>query len=357
VSPVVVTGDILRVGPTRRADQWVNIGWMKRLLEPALSLAVAGAAIEELVWVSDVSEFDGAMVYAAHGLKPSQEAWACLFHAEPNGLALAYLAEFFDGALVIGFELSPYLRRALEALGVVYVDLCIHPVRYLEDLLLYAASNDVRITERLQAFEVTDADLRLRSTFLAGVWRGQGYAPPRRHSAALLCLQTPRDRVLVDRGGFVGLEAYLPELQQLRSSVDRLYIKPHPLERNEPALGVLTDHLRGVEVVSRNFYEMMARDQVDEVWSLSSGTSIEARGLGKAGRHLFRDYYEWPGNRAGGGAPVAVMEDVLWPDFWRQVLEPVAPVTAPGGYRRGAATGTLRRTLGESWDFAKWLSP
>lgn len=354
MSRILVTGDILRLGPAGRADQWVNIGWMRRLLEPALNLAVEGAGIAEMAWVSDVSEFDGAMVYAAHGLQPGQDAWAALFDATPNSLALGYLAEFFDDALVIGFELSPYLRRAFEGLGLTYVDLCIHPIRYLEDLLVYVASNDPRISERLGAFEVTDADLRLRSTFLAGAWRQQGYIAPRRHSAALVCLQTPRDRVLLDKGRFVSLGDYLPQLQRIRASVDRLYVKPHPLERNEAAIGVLTDHLRGVEWVERNFYEMIARDQIDAVWSLSSGASTEARALGKTGEHLFRDYFQWPGNRAGGGRPVAVMDDLFWPDFWRQILEPVLPVTPQGGYRRGAVKGTLRRTLGQAWDFAKW---
>lgn len=354
MSRLVVTGDILRVGPAGRADQWGNIGWIRRLLEPALSLAVEAASVVEMAWIYDVSEFDGAMIYASHGLTPGQDTWAALYDETPNSLALGYLSEFFDEGLVIGFELSPYLRRAFEALGLTYVDLCIHPIRYLEDLMVYIASNDPRITERLAAFEVTEADLRLRSTFLAGAWRQQGYIAPRRHSAALVCLQTPRDRVLLDRGRFVSFADYLSDLKTLRASVDRLYIKPHPVERDEAAIGVLTDHLPGVEWVEGNFYEMVARDQIDAVWSLSSGASVEARALGKTGRHLFRDYFAWPGNHAGSGRPVAVLDDLFWPDFWRQVLEPALPVTPLGGYRRGAVKGTLRRTLGQAWDFAKW---
>ena len=352
---LIVTGDILRVGPAGRPDQWSNIGWLKRLLSPALEIATGSPQIDKVTWISKTSEFDGSMVYAAHGLQPGLLGWAELFHKEPNALALAYMAEFLEGAVVVGFELSPYLRRALDGLNSTYIDLCIHPVRFMEDLLLYAASNNEDVSKRIQDFALTNADFRLRSTFLAGAWRRQGYVEPRRHSAALLCLQTPLDRVLIDQGQFISIKQFLPRLREIRSSFDRLYVKQHPIDNNDAAVGFVMDHVRDIEVVDKNFYEMIARHEVDDVYSLSSGTSIEARHLGLKGHHLFRDYYECLDNRAGGGPYHPVMDEVLWPDFWRKVLAPVTHVTPLGGYRRAVGKETLRRTLGQAWDFSKWV--
>lgn len=351
---IVVTGDVLRVGPAGRPDQWVNIGWLKRLLAPALEIATGAGEIEKVTWIAHASNFDGSMVYAAHDLEPSAGNWAALYHQEPSSLALAYLAEFFQGATVIGFELSPYLRRALNQLNATYLDLSVHPVRFMEDLALYISSNNQAISDLVEMFALSDADLRLRSTFLSGAWRQQGYVQPRYHRAAMICLQTKFDRVLIDRGKFVSIEQYLPQLKEIRREFDRVYVKPHPHGSSESGVGFIIDQLDDVEIVHKNFYEMIARHDIDDVYSISSGTSTEARFLGLQGHHLFRDYYTAEENRAGGGVYHAVMDDVLWPDFWRQILSPIMPVTGLGGYRKYTGRDTLRKALGQSWDFSKW---
>lgn len=351
---IVFTGDVLRVGAAGKPDQWGNIGWLKRLLAPALEIATGSSDIEKVTWIAHASDFDGAMVYAAHDLEPSAASWAALFHQKPNDQALAYLAEFFENVTVIGFELSPYLRASLDELNSIYIDLCIHPARFMEDLALFVSSNSKEVSNKAREFGLSEADFRLRSTFLSGAWRQQGYVQPRFHSAALICLQTTMDRVLIHEGRFLSIERYLPQLLEIRKRFDRVYVKPHPLGSSESGVGFIIDHIDGVEVLNRNFYEVIARQEIDVVYSISSGTTNEARYLGLEGYHLFRDYYEAEENLAGGSVYHAVIDEVLWPDFWRKVLSPVMPVTSLGGYTPHKGAGTLRKALGQAWDFSKW---
>ena len=353
---LIITGDVLRVGPAGRPDQWTNIGWLRRLLGPALEIATGGIVIEKVTWISQASDFDGSMVYASHQLKPSHHSWAELYHQEPNNLALAYFADFFQDATIVGFELSPYLRRALDAVNATYIDLCIHPVRFMDDLAFYVSSNNNAISSTVSDFALSDADFKLSSMFLSGAWRKQGYVHPRFHSAALLCLQTVYDRVLIDQGRFVSIERYITQIEEIAKTFDKVYIKPHPHCSNEYSVGFLHDHFDDFEIVEKNFYEMIARHDIDKVYSISSGTTVEARYLGLDGHHFFRDYFATRENHAGGGAYQAVMDDVLWPDFWRQVLSHIMPVTNLGGYRQHKGKATLRKTLGQSWDFSNWAS-
>lgn len=351
---LLITGDVLRTNLTGKPDQWSNTGWLRRLLSPALQIATNNCPVREVSWVKEMTEFDGTMVYAAHGLEASTSSWAKLFAATPNALALAYLEEFFSGSFVVGFELSPYLQYALIELGVTYIDLCIHPVRYMEDLLLYACSNSKIVTERLESYALTEADFRLRSSFLAAAWRREGYIQPRKHTAVMLCFQTPYDRVVINDGRFVSVADYISEIHALRASVDRFYIKPHPYETSKLSENIIIDQVQDVEIIDRNFYEIIARGDVDSVLSLSSSTSIEAAYLGLEGRQLFRNYYDYAPNLAGGGKFTPLLNDFLWPDFWRSVLEPHMGVTKMGGYRSSSGEGILRRSLGQAWDFSKW---
>lgn len=356
IQKIIFTGDILRVNASGKSDQWTNIGWLRRLLSPAIKIAVQNCTVEEVSWVNGVSAFDGSMIYAAHGMPADAQSWAVLFYSAPNDLALAYMSHFFQGSLVIGFELSPYLRAALDVIGVDYIDLCIHPIRYMEDLMIYASSNNGSLASALSSYALSDVDLHLRSSFLAAAWRSQGFIQPRKHTAAMLCLQTARDRVVIgDDCRFRSIEMYLDEVLALRESVDRLYVKPHPHEKDLSSLNVVVDAIPRVEIISTNFYAILARSDVDLVVSLSSGTTTEAMFLGARGRHLFRDFYEHEGNLAGGSPFYPLMDDFLWPDFWRTVLSNQFSVSPKGGYRRSTTTGTLRRSLGQSWDFAKWL--
>lgn len=351
---ILFTGDLLRVGPRGNPNQWGNVGWLQRLLGPAIEIASGQDRIGNVSWVHNQSEFDGSMVYAAHGMKPSAYAWAQLFHAEPNDLAIEYMREFFADRLVIAYELSPYLRRVFERIGCTYIDMCLHPVRFMEDLMINIASNNEAIIRKVNDHKVTEADFRLRSTFLAGAWRAQGLLKPRSHKASIICLQTTLDRVLIKDGEFTNISSYLEPLRAVRSKVDRLYVKPHPVERNEFALGFLFDNIENVEIYNGNFYEMIARHDVDSVYSLSSGTTTEAKYLGVESGHFYRDYYLAEENRAGASHYCAVMDDYFWPDFWRHILSPYMKVTPAGGYKRSYGKQTLRKTLGQSWDFEKW---
>lgn len=351
---ILFTGDILRVGPRGTPNQWGNIGWLQRLLGPSIEIASGCQNIGNISWVHNQSDFDGSMIYSAHGVKPSPYAWAKLFHAEPNELAVEYMREFFEGSLVIAYELSPYLRKAFDRIGCSYIDMCLHPVRFMEDLMMNIASNNGAIIKRVQDYKITEDDFRLRSTFLAGAWRSQGLIRPRTYKASIICLQTTLDRVLIKDGEFTNISGYLTELKKVRSDVERLYIKPHPIERNEFALGFIFDNIDNVEIYSGNFYEMIARNDVDSVYSLSSGTTTEAKYLGVESGHFYRDFYLAEENRAGGSHYCAVMDDYFWPDFWRHILSPYMKVTPKGGYRQAYGKQTLRKTLGQSWDFEKW---
>ena len=141
LSGVTITGDFVRSdGQGRPGEGDRSIVWLfdalKRQIARASALPVhvltARGCADLYRWVERARPPAQADAY-----------WAAVYHALlPDAALEEILLPRLRQQFVVGHELPPYLLRLLDRLGVPYLDLRIHPVRFLDDLLFAARASD-----------------------------------------------------------------------------------------------------------------------------------------------------------------------------------------------------------------------
>lgn len=134
-SRIVVTGDIVRPSQiATESHQNVNINWLHSILEWPLR---AATQIEPEKLLGAPNGFELDRFYNHFELAASQDSWAKLYRrAECPPAAETMLVERLSNAVVVGFELSPLLAGILDRHGIPYVNVVIHPIRFLDDIFL-----------------------------------------------------------------------------------------------------------------------------------------------------------------------------------------------------------------------------
>lgn len=348
---IVVAGDVLRPQDEAfRPAQAGNILWLHRLLRRPLA-AATGLPVEPLAWLEQ-GGFDTPGLYAAAGVAPDITGWVALFDAEalPRAAAERLAAPFADAAVVVGFELAEVQKRLLTHLGVPFVDLNIHPVRFGPDVFFAVQTNHAGIAAELAPFHAEDHVFEPWADLLAAMAVKTPIHPPVTEGV-LLVGQTRVDRALIRQGRLLDLSAFAPALHRALGPEGRVLFKPHPYNADGFGLHAAGVPLHRLREVQDNAYLLMAQDRIARVVGVSSSLVEEARHFGKEGVFLGTPPFRLARDTRdlAPGMHASVVEAWLWADFWRAVLAPVLRVTAPDGRRPALGPNALRTALRQFW--------
>lgn len=356
IRKIVFTGDVLRPSAGGlRPTQHENIAWLAKLLGTPLSLAT-GLPSEVVNW--DNNWLNGApldegtvrAIYEAFWLKPGLEAWPQVFAAKtlPPMVEDLFL-RLFKGSFVVGFELPPYLTAFCGRHGIGFIDCSLSPVRFMDDLLFELSSNSPAITEALRPHAVPEALIRLQAGVLSAAVAKIFPDPPRPRSL-LVMLQTSFDKVVMRDGRFVTLLDHFDALQAVARDYDHVLVRAHPMESRQDVLEAVLKRLPDARETGENFYRLVSHHNVEGVTALSSSCVHEAGFFGKRGHYLLPGFHA--GTFTPGLAGVTIGDEVLRPDFWREVLAVTpCPVTAPDGLRLAAKPNRFRQQLRAAWGY------
>jgi len=352
VKRIVVTGDIFRTSQNNngKGAQRVNIEWLYQLIRPSLEM-LANLPVQPLYYTGSQSCL-ATRLYKAKGLDLSFEGWVSLYETQPSPRDLAIFDEHLRDALVIGFELPEFTRQALDTLDIPYLDFTIHPVRFMDDLIFGVRSNVGGLAEALQEWVVREDEIRVyaglaRATLvrLPPVPQCNGV-----ENAALFCGQTTDDRVLIRNGRLLQAEDVLPQLAEMCSRHEHVFVKPHPFSPNNPVILTLTRLFPNTEVVDANFYHLLARDAITHVYSITSSTSIEAAYFDKQGRHMSRYPYAFTEYSARGGAYLTIDSEIYSQKFWAQIIRLLnIPCSRSNLIEVKKVPSRIRRSLRSFW--------
>lgn len=351
---VVVTADLLRPFP-RGAEwesaTWKNIRWLRQVLQPALRSTGHEPTI--LAWDERIVDpadryFNTPALYHRLGLDITPENWARLACAPTAPTALIEaLDEMLADALVIGYELPPAMLDALSQLGRPYVDVVLHPWRFLPDLVFALHSNvpgwqTTFVAQRLPAdFAVQQAALiQAKASWMAPPME----LPP---GTALVLGQVPGDRALaMPQGRFASLQDHLAALHRLCVDHPLVLYKPHPYAGPEDPSTAAVRQLPVIQTVSHNFYHLLAQPELDTVVALNSSGLVEAGVFGRRARNLIPFLYDFEGGSST--APMALDSRWTQAGFWQALL---APATAATAASTRLADQALRRAMHADWGY------
>lgn len=349
----IVTGDIFRANHLGDGSQDVNINWLHAAINPSLKLA-ASLPVEKQLF----SKQDNSLTMSAYRMideEISLEAWAKLFNFEQftqEFLMSVWLS--FRNSIVVAFELPEILRFALEILEIPFVDIIIHPVRFLDDIIFGIRSNHREISQLLcQQLVPKESILMQAGIVMASMSRLKRLNIPGK--AALFAGQTTDDKVLINKNKFHRVGDFLDKFAEVSAQYDTLLIKSHPYS-SDPFEAISISRLfKNCLTVNENFYYLMSHENIEAVYSLCSSTSIEAKYLGKEGYHLanypFRFTDNWNEIDFKLGTFFSVNDVIFTADFWRTILSPLIDTSPNTGIKIPQKPNRIRTSLRNFWGF------
>ena len=352
---IVISGGVLRANPDGTPNQPLNIRWLYHLLAYPLSLAVKDADIGLVVWEAGGSSIDARQVYDLNGLEANESNWARLASAkEFSESSRQYLRGFYEGSLVLGFELPDLLLHFFNRCGIDYVDFAVHPVRYLDDFFFGIRTNIPDAFAVLTEHAVSEEVFYLQASIhKATVSRMR---PPDIRENSCLCVgQTRVDKSLLAGERVLSLLDFLDDLARIALPYNAMYFKPHPyasadgdVERKLLALGK-------VETIHENIYRLLCHDAIKEVVGISSSVIYEARFFGKKGTYLLGNPMKlYDPAFPEGFDPwtfVPIYDDFFNPRFWSEMLKSKCRVRACADIKLPAKTSRLRISAQSHWGY------
>ncbi|WP_299031754.1 hypothetical protein [uncultured Sulfitobacter sp.] len=354
---IVFSGDFLRpsIGGLR-PTQHENIQWLYQLLKVPLEMAT-GLKAEIVHWDNNWlnhARLDAGTVEAIYRMMghhhASIHAWPAVFGATTLPAPFEdLLLRWFGGSFVIGFELPPFLVAFLERHAIGFVDCSLSPVRFMDDVMFELSSHTPAITQALRPHAVPQDLIRLQAGIVSSNVAKVNPRPPRPNSL-LVILQTRFDKVVIRDGRFTTVLDYLDTLKEIARDYDHLIIKEHPLEPQPETVAKLGRMLPDTVVSTENFYRLVSHPNVTGVTALSSSCVYEAGFFGKNGHYLLPDFT--PATFTVGSEGIHIGDDVICPDFWRDILAgSPCPVTAKDGLRLAAKPNRFRQQLRAAWGY------
>lgn len=201
-------------------------------------------------------------------------------------------------ALVLSYEMPPWLQQVLDANGSDWLDIRLSGLRFGADLYFALRTNNPALYAAVHAHSVSATEVAAEAALLAAKLRYRLRYEPIAGAMNDQCIyigQTERDASLItDDGRFVRAADYAQTLKQLAAS-GPLHYKPHPFagdfaRQEQAALEQITG--RKVSICEADTYELLAREDKILLVGLSSGVLQEAAWFGREAYALFRPICE-----------------------------------------------------------------
>lgn len=297
-SQTVIIGDWVRAHPAFGSGPGTvrgNTRWLAGILSsglghpPARQLIVLPQA-NEAGFLADLNDSELAEAYR----ESPANGWLASHDANNFGAAFSPLFERLpEDALIVGFELSPTIRRLLASGGRRYLSIHIHPLRFLADLVFGVYSNCPNLQAVLASAAVRDASVRQQvaqlSARMGRLQPAQAMLPP---GCPVLFGQTVADASLIVNGRFGNWCNYQETLAKLLKNHTHLGFVRHPhASWPRDLLAWLSDDL-GATVIAMegNAYPIiMSGEPLGPVVSLSSSIGVEAEVFGHRSQFLIGD--------------------------------------------------------------------
>lgn len=182
-----------------------------------------------------------------------------------------------EDTAIIGFEINPIDKTFLDSRAIPWINIEIHPIRFLEDLyfsvtssfafdfdLLSCNENQIHFTANTLKLKNLEQKLDIKD------------------NALIIVGQTPRDKSLYFDHEFKSLLHYIKKLEKLCESHDAIYFRPHPIETDVEVDEAIIKRF-GVSILpDMNYYDLLSADQVSTICGISSSSLYEAKYFGKA---------------------------------------------------------------------------
>jgi hypothetical protein len=154
---IIFTGDVLRISSKRLMlddnpflDR--NIIAIFNLISPIVSEILCCQS--EFVSGNEIDCSN--LIFKKLGLPLNEQTWASYYEdsSEFPEIERTIMKYFNSKNLIIGWELPPYITKIFRRNNITYIDISLHPFRFMPDLIFGARSNNAEIYQRFYRSQV-----------------------------------------------------------------------------------------------------------------------------------------------------------------------------------------------------------
>lgn len=329
ISKIVLCCDFLM---TRAATQRHHLRWFSTLVGRALRESIL---VEASTFVSDTDEtsFQRSVFFDLSGI--ALDEVTTHMHFEPDaisGQSIELIQHTFRETLVIGYELSEETRAVLSKADIPFIDVWLHPIRFLDDNLFAFLSSSDQINSRISQFHIDERIFYLYADKL----KIQSYMGWNKYrdklnselipNSSLFVGQTLTDKAVCRNGKMLNVLDFRDEFEDFTNCYEHVYFSRHPMLRGDDQDQLdFIKSFRNVSLIEVPGYQLLTTDAITHISAISSSLVYEAQFFGKASEYLFKPVISIA-NREKSGY-FSTYSKLHSPAFWRSLLQDVAPVS------------------------------
>jgi len=318
---IYLTADFLA---TKESEQSNNIRWFKDILKRPLQQATGLVSQEFKSAFLEKNGFVRSRFFEASGIHFSPSEMQ--FDYDANSVtddSISYLQQHISAStLVVGYELSKATRTILDRAGITYIDIWLHPIRFLDDVLFAFNSNNPAINAALQTFNINEETYYLYADRLR-VQNYRGFRRPKLdlvEDSALFVGQTLYDKAISSNGKMLSLLDFKEKFEKLCKQHSHVYYSRHPFvkEGDEHVIAYVKQH-KNVSLIDDPAYFLLATDEIKTVASLSSSVVHEAKYFSKNTEFFFQPVITFGTEEKDYRS---IYQVLLFGYFWSSILAP-----------------------------------
>lgn len=247
---------VLFIGDPCRGEQAVNIAMLEMLFSPLLKQLDISSSSH----ISDVNRLTDIHDWV--------EAWKSSFISDRKTI-LEKLD--LDKVLVIGFETPERELIYLDSKKSPWINIAIHPVRFLDDLYFdISTSFDIDLKQHIASTGLIDMCVQaLRVRYNCN-------SIEKNKPTLGIFGQTPIDKSIYFDGCFKKLDKYLDKIDKLAKTHENIIYKPHPYLTDSDVDDLIINRYDAELNTDSDTYELLANCKVTTACAISSSILFES---------------------------------------------------------------------------------
>ncbi|MGO2339855.1 MAG: hypothetical protein ACTH5M_04565 [Psychrobacter sp.] len=251
------------------------------------------------------------------------------FYFNPNSISessLKYLKDSISESLLIGYELSEETREILDKIGITYIDVWLHPIRFLDDNFFAIKSNSKKIQKKLVAHNLSDDHYflyanKMKIESYMGWNKYEGMIKDNIYeNSAVFIGQTLTDKAVCKEGVMLNVLDFKEQFEKLTEEYDHVYYSRHPMIRGDDSNQIkFVTSFDNVSLIDIPAYKLLATDRVKHVVAISSSVVFEAKYFNKSVEYFYKPALNITTNNDLDGY-FSVYDKLHSPVFWYSIL-------------------------------------
>lgn len=336
---------------TRPETQRYHLRWLSTILNTSLKRALK---VKPEDFLSDQQNtFSRREFFAKSGIILNETE--SHFHFDEKTISsksLELIKSPLQDALLIGYELSEETRNILTKANIAYIDIWLHPIRFLDDNFFAFRSNLKKINDVLESFHLKDdvyalyADKLRVQSYMGWDKYKNGLDNSLKANSALFVGQTLTDKAVCRDGTMLNVLNFKEEFTELTKRFSHVYFSRHPMIKGDDAaqLEFVLSH-DNTSITTEPGYKLLCTESIEHVTGVSSSLMYESKFFGKSFSYLYRPVLEIFDKQATSGY-YSIFSKLHSPGFWQAILRGTLPtVQVKNDYDFLSSTSNYRDML------------